>query len=123
MLDIAMDWSDHAVWAPGRNAWLTNTRWTLDQYNVTADQPLHFTPMHKTLRIQLPDLRYTDCRVDFSVKTFNAVVNLCKDLGIRHAEELSLCKQLETVHLKFNYRERGGAGASFGAKKKVPVSQ
>jgi len=103
MLDIAMDWSDHAVWAPSRNMWLTNTRWTLDQYNVTADQTLYFTPMHKTLRIQLPDLRYTDCRVDFSVKTFNAVVNLCKDLGIRHAEELSLCKQLETDHLKFNY--------------------
>ena len=70
---------------------------------MTADQTLYFTPMHKTLRIQLPDLRYTDCRVDFSVKTFNAVVNLCKDLGIRHAEELSLCKQLETDHLKFNY--------------------
>ena len=27
MLDIAMDWSDHAVWAPSRNMWLTNTRY------------------------------------------------------------------------------------------------
>ena len=26
MLDIAMDWSDHAVWWPARNTWLTNTR-------------------------------------------------------------------------------------------------
>ena len=109
MLDIAMDWSDHAVWWPARNLWLTNTRWTLDQvrmmiivhvtshthtpctfktfqYCVTADEVLHFTPMHKTLRIQLPDLRYTDCRVDFSIKTFNAVITLCKELGIRHPE-------------------------------------
>lgn len=103
MLDIAMDWSDHAVWWPAKNMWLTNTRLTLDQYNVTADEMLHFTPMHKTLRIQLPDLRYTDCRVDFSIKTFNAVINLCKELGIRHPEELSLYKQLESDHLKFNY--------------------
>ena len=103
MLDIAMDWSDHAVWWPSKNMWLTNTRYTLDQYNVTADEVLWFTPMHKTLRIQLPDLRYTDCRVDFSIKTFNAVINLCKELGIRHPEELSLYKQLETDHLKFNY--------------------
>merc|ERR1719225_1863603 len=103
MLDIAEDWSDHAVWWPARNLWLTNTRWTLDQYCVTADEVLHFTPMHKILRIQLPDLRYTDCRVDFSIKTFNAVINLCKELDIRHPEELSFCKQLETDHLKFNY--------------------
>ena len=103
LLDIAMDWSDHAVWWPSKNMWLTNTRWTLDQYTVTADETLYFTPMHKTLRIQLQDLRYCDCRVDFSIKTFNAVINLCKELDIRHPEELSLCKQLETDHLKFNY--------------------
>jgi hypothetical protein len=79
--DIAMDWSDHALWWPGRNTWLTRTRSTLDQYGVQADALLHFTPMHKTLRVQLPDLRYLDCRVDFSIKTFNAVINLCKELG------------------------------------------
>nr|CAD7447055.1 unnamed protein product [Timema bartmani] len=80
-LDIAMDWSDHALWWPARNVWLTRTRFTLDQYGVQADALLHFTPMHKTLRVQLPDLRYLDCRVDFSLKTFNAVVNLSKELG------------------------------------------
>jgi len=103
ILDIAMDWSDHAVWWPLKNIWLNNTRWTLDQYNITADEMLYFTPMHKTLRIQLPDLRFTDCRVDFSIKSFNAVVNLCKELGIRHPEELSFCKPLDSDHLKFNY--------------------
>jgi kindlin 2 len=76
-----MDWSDHALWWPARNTWLTRTRSTLDQYGVQADALLHFTPMHKTLRVQLPDLRYLDCRVNFSIKTFNAVVNLCKELG------------------------------------------
>ncbi|XP_063235427.1 unc-112-related protein-like isoform X2 [Bacillus rossius redtenbacheri] len=108
-LDIAMDWSDHALWWPARNAWLARTRSTLDQCGVQADAVLHFTPMHKTLRVQLPDLRFLDCRVDFSVKTFNAVVNLCKELGIRHPEELSFCKPLEPNHLKYNYKDLPGA--------------
>ncbi|KAF7414582.1 hypothetical protein HZH68_003071 [Vespula germanica] len=101
---IAMDWSDHALWWPARNHWLTRTRSTLDQYGVAADALLHFTPMHKTLRVQLPDMRSVDCRVDFSVKTFNAVINLCKELG-KHPEELSFCKPLEPSHLKYNLKD------------------
>lgn len=104
-LDIAMDWSDHAIWWPSQNKWLDKTRWTLDQYMVNADTIIHFTPMHKTLRIQLPDLRYVDCTVDFSVKTFNASVGMCRDLGLRHPEELSLCKPLDPEHLRQNYQE------------------
>jgi len=104
-LDIAMDWSDHAIWWPSQNKWLDKTRWTLDQYNVNADTVIHFTPMHKTLRIQLPDLRYIDCTVDFSVKTFNASVGMSRDLGLRHPEELSLCKPLDPEHLRQNYQE------------------
>ncbi|XP_034944760.1 unc-112-related protein-like isoform X2 [Chelonus insularis] len=100
-----MDWSDHALWWPERNLWLTRTRSTLDQYGVAADALLHFTPMHKILRVQLPDMRYLDFRVDFSIKTFNAVMNLCKELGIRHAEELSFCKVLEPNHLKYNLKD------------------
>lgn len=79
--EITMDWSDHALWWPTRNIWLSRTRSTLDQCEVQADALLHFTPMHKSLRVQLPDLRYLDCQVDFSIKTFNAVINLCKELG------------------------------------------
>ncbi|EEB19040.1 conserved hypothetical protein [Pediculus humanus corporis] len=100
-----MDWSDHALWWPKKNFWLTRTRSTLDQYGVQADALLHFTPMHKCLRVQLPDLRYLDCKVDFSIKTFNAVINLCKELGIRHPEELSFCKPLESNHLKHNLKD------------------
>lgn len=104
-LDIAMDWSDHAIWWPTRNIWLDKTRWTLDQYVVNADTVIHFTPMHKTIRIQLPDLRYVDCVVDFSVKTFNSCVTMCRDLGLRHPEELSVSKPLDSEHLKQNYQE------------------
>ena len=100
-----MDWSDHAMWWPEKNIWLDKTRWTLDQYNITADATIYFTPMHKTLKIQLPDLRYIDCNVDFSIKTFNASIALCKELGIRHPEELSLCKPLAPEHLKQNYQD------------------
>ncbi|KAG5885355.1 hypothetical protein JTB14_035160 [Gonioctena quinquepunctata] len=104
-LEISMDWSDHALWWPKQNIWLTRTRSTLDQCAVHADALLHFTPMHKPLRVQLPDLRYIEMRVDFSVKTFSAVTHLCKDLGLRHPEELSLCKPLEPNHLKYNFKD------------------
>ncbi|XP_027221538.1 unc-112-related protein isoform X2 [Penaeus vannamei] len=105
-LDIAVDWSDHALWWPKKNVWLTHTRSTLDQYGVGAAAQLEFTPMHKNLRVQLPDLRYMDFRVDFSIKTFNAVVQLCKQLGIRYPEELSFCKPITQDNLKYNYSEK-----------------
>lgn len=107
LTDVAIDWSDHALWWPQKNQWLSRTRSTLDQYGVQADAVLHFTPMHKTLRIQLPDLRMIDARVDFSVKCFSAVVALCKDLGIRHPEELSFSRPLSHEHLKKNHRNLG----------------
>lgn len=47
------DWSDHALWWPAKNTWLLNTKLTMDQVGVHADCLLHFTPMHKTLRIQV----------------------------------------------------------------------
>ncbi|RWS30653.1 unc-112-related protein-like isoform X1, partial [Leptotrombidium deliense] len=106
-LDVAIDWSDHALWWPKKNMWLSRTRTTLDQYGVQADALLHFTPMHKTLRIQLPDLRFIDAKVDFSVHCFSAVVQLCKDLGIRHPEEISFCRPLCAEHLKKNYKYAG----------------
>lgn len=105
--DVAIDWSDHALWWPSKNMWLSRTRTTLDQYGVQADALLHFTPMHKTLRVQLPDLRFIDARVDFSIKTFTAVVQLCKELGIRHPEELSFTRPLIHEHLKKNFRNVG----------------
>lgn len=104
-LEISMDWSDHALWWPKQNKWLTRTRSTLDQCGVHADALLFFTPMHKILKVQLPDLRYIEMLVDFSINTFSAVVHVCKQLGIRHPEELSFCKPLEPNHLKYNYKD------------------
>lgn len=106
-LDISVDWSDHALWWPKKNCWLTKTRQTLNHYGLAADSFLNFTPMHKPLRVQLPDLRYVDARVDFSVECFTAVKLLCKELGIRHSEELSFCRPLSQEHLKKNYQSVG----------------
>ncbi|XP_076268981.1 unc-112-related protein-like isoform X2 [Rhynchophorus ferrugineus] len=100
-----MDWSDHALWWPEKNVWLSRTRSTLDQCGVHADALLYFTPMHKFLKVQLPDLRCLEMKVDFSIKTFSAVVHVCKELGIRHPEELSFSKPLEPNHLKYNYKD------------------
>jgi len=56
-------------------------KWTLDQYGVQADAYLTFISMHKSIRLQLPDLRIISIRVDFSVSVFASVCKLCKDLG------------------------------------------
>jgi kindlin 2 len=76
-----MDWSDHALWWPEKNMWLKKPRLTLDQYGVQADAKLEFTPMHKNIRLQMPDLQILDIKVDFSVNVFKAVIVLCKELG------------------------------------------
>lgn len=105
--DISADWSDHALWWPKKNLWLLKTRHTLNHYGVQADSFLNFTPMHKPLRVQLPDLRYVDARINFAVECFIAVKQFCKELGIRHSEELSLCRPLSQEHLKKNYQNVG----------------
>ena len=79
--DISEDFSDHALWWPKANMWLTNTKWTLDQYGVQSDAQLAFTSMHKSIRCQLPDLRILSTRVDFSVSVYASVCKLCQDLG------------------------------------------
>ena len=79
--DIAIDWSDHGLWWPDKNIWLARTRSTLDQYGVQADAKLWFTPMHKNLRIMLPDLQVIDMPVNFSTNVFTNVIRVCKELG------------------------------------------
>ncbi|KAK2190857.1 hypothetical protein NP493_66g04013 [Ridgeia piscesae] len=100
--DISFDWSDHALWWPAEGIWLLRTRSTLDQYGVQADTKLEFTPMHKLLRVQLPDLQVLDLRINFSANVFRVVNKLCKELGIRHPEELSLARKLDWESLKKN---------------------
>ncbi|OQV24229.1 Protein unc-112 [Hypsibius exemplaris] len=102
--DLAMtrDWSDHELWWPEENKWLNRSRSTLDQYGVTAAAKICFTPKHKIIRVQLPDLQYITVSVDMSSTVFKAVCDLCKSLGIRHGEELSFCRHLPNQALKKN---------------------
>lgn len=82
LTDVSLDWSDHALWWPHKRMWLLRTRSTLDQYNVQADAHIWFTPMHKNLRVQLPDLQVMDMRVNFSSNVFSNVIKLCKEFGM-----------------------------------------
>ncbi|CAJ0954528.1 unnamed protein product, partial [Mesorhabditis belari] len=89
-VDIGRDWSDHALWWPEKRRWLRHTRSTLDQNGITAETQLEFTPRHKEVKVQLPDKQLIDARLDFSVNVFQCTQQLCRDLGIRYSEELSL---------------------------------
>ncbi|TKR67087.1 hypothetical protein L596_023291 [Steinernema carpocapsae] len=88
--DVQRDWSDHALWWPEKCRWLTHTRSTLDQLGITAATYAEFTPMHKSVLVQLPDLQEIEMFLDFSVPVVRAVQELCRELGIRYSEELSL---------------------------------
>ncbi|XP_059354236.1 fermitin family homolog 1-like [Carassius carassius] len=86
------DWSDHAIWWEKKSCWLLKTHWTLDKYGVQADADLRYTPQHKPLCIQLPNMKTIRLPVSFSCVVFKAVAEICKVLNIRSSEELSLLK-------------------------------
>ncbi|XP_017311741.1 fermitin family homolog 1 [Ictalurus punctatus] len=86
------DWSDHALWWEQKNCWLLKTHWTLDKYGVQADADLRFTPQHKALCLQLPNMKTIKLTVTFSAVVFKAVSEICRALNIRRSEELSLLK-------------------------------
>ncbi|KAF8386789.1 unc-112, partial [Pristionchus pacificus] len=111
-IDLSRDWSDHELWWPDKRKWLKHTRSTLDQLGITADTKLEFTPMHKDARIQLPDMQIIDARVDFSVNVVKATQKLCRDLGIRYSEELSLKRHIPVEILRKNssYEADNGNG-------------
>lgn len=110
------DWSDHAFWWPEKNQWLMRTRSTLDQCHVQADANLEFTPMHKMLRVQMPDMQILEMKVDFSGLVFNAVQELARDIGIRHPEEMSFLRKPDVTSLK--RRKQGGANGRKATDRK-----
>ncbi|VDO98019.1 unnamed protein product [Soboliphyme baturini] len=119
--DITRDWSDHALWWPKKFRWLTHTR-----YGVTADALLYFTPMHKSARVELPDMQIINARLDFSLPMFSAVIHLCKELGIRHPEELSLKRYIDfskSGQSSSTSAERKRTSRSPEARKEAPHSQ
>uniref|UniRef100_A0A0V0J9X4 Protein unc-112 n=1 Tax=Schistocephalus solidus TaxID=70667 RepID=A0A0V0J9X4_SCHSO len=84
-------WSEYALWWPAKRRWLLQTHASLDQYGIQADARLHFICTHGSLKVQLPDLQLREfCDVNFTEPVFKVVIRLCKHLGIRHPEELSL---------------------------------
>ncbi|XP_071269049.1 fermitin family homolog 1-like isoform X3 [Salvelinus alpinus] len=86
------DWSDHALWWKQRSCWLLKTHWTLDKYGVQADADLRYTPQHKPLCLQLPNMKTVKLTVSYSAVVFKTVVKICRALNIRRPEELSLLK-------------------------------
>eukprot|EP00794_Sanderia_malayensis_P020277 gene20277-22263_t len=114
-LDVATDWSDHALWHPERSLWLIKPRITLEAYGVIGDCSLLFTPVHKVLKLQMPDLQVIDMRVNFSIGVFHAVKEICTDFGVRHPEELSLLKPSDLGHKKRekskSVKKKNGAGS------------
>uniref|UniRef100_A0A4W3IWH4 FERM domain containing kindlin 2 n=1 Tax=Callorhinchus milii TaxID=7868 RepID=A0A4W3IWH4_CALMI len=77
-LDVKKDWSDHALWWEKKKTWLLKTHWTLDKYGVQADAKLMYTPQHKVLRLQLPNMKSVKVKVNFSDRVFKAVSDICK---------------------------------------------
>uniref|UniRef100_A0A7N8XKN0 PH domain-containing protein n=1 Tax=Mastacembelus armatus TaxID=205130 RepID=A0A7N8XKN0_9TELE len=92
-IDVKKDWSDHALWWEKKKTWLLKTHWTLDKYGIQADARLLFTPQHKLLRLQLPNMKHMKVKVNFSDRVFKAVSDICKTFNIRHPEELSLLRK------------------------------
>ncbi|KAG5846356.1 hypothetical protein ANANG_G00114060 [Anguilla anguilla] len=86
------DWSDYALWWEQKNCWLLKTHWTLDKYGVQADATLYYTPQHKPLCLQLPNMKTIKLSVSYSAVVFKTVADVCRVLNIRRAEELSLLR-------------------------------
>lgn len=99
---IQQSWSDHAIWWSDRNMWLLQNRTTLDQYGIQSDAKLMFRRMHNDLQIVLPSLTTITLRVNYASRVFSVVRNICKELNIRHSEELSLTFPITKNMLKAN---------------------
>ncbi|KAI3367606.1 hypothetical protein L3Q82_026449 [Scortum barcoo] len=85
-LDVKKDWSDHALWWEKKKTWLLKTHWTLDKYGIQADARLLFTPQHKLLRLQLPNMKHMKVKVNFSDRVFKAVSDICKTFKLSGAK-------------------------------------
>jgi len=110
-LDVAADYSDHAIWWPEKKIWLTKARLSLATYGITNEAQVQFTPQHKNVRLQTPDLQMNNMRLNFATDVFHTVQELCGDLGIRHPEELSLMRLPDTGSLKKNKKKDKTPGA------------
>ncbi|KAM4632890.1 fermitin family homolog 1 isoform 1-T2 [Polymixia lowei] len=100
------DWSDHALWWEQRGCWLLKTHWTLDKYGIQADADLRYTPQHKPLFLQLPNMKTVKMTVSYSSVVFKTVAEICRALNIRRSEELSLLKSPDDPTKKKKKKEK-----------------
>uniref|UniRef100_A0AAQ4RNQ4 FERM domain containing kindlin 1 n=1 Tax=Gasterosteus aculeatus aculeatus TaxID=481459 RepID=A0AAQ4RNQ4_GASAC len=103
------DWSDHALWWEQRKCWLLKTHWTLDKFGIQADADLRYTPQHKPLLLQLPNMKTIKMTVSFSSVVFKAVAEICQMLNIRRSEELSLLKPPDDPSKKKKKKDKNSA--------------
>ena len=57
-----------------------------------SDAKLDFVPVHRYITIEMPNRHRYQMRVNFAVMTFFSVAEMCKEMNIRHPEELSLMR-------------------------------
>lgn len=105
-IQISQDWSDYGLWWEQKCCWLLKTHWTLDKYGIQADAKLTFTPQHRPLRLQLPNMKTVRLKVSFSSVVFKTVSEICKILNIRRSEELSLLKPADENFKKKKKKEK-----------------
>jgi len=110
-LDVTADYSDHGLWWPEKKIWLEKARLSLLSYGITHDTQVLFTPQHKYVHLQMPDLQTIDMRVNFATDVFHTVSELCAELGIRHPEELSFIRPFDNGGTKKRNKNK---------KEKVP---
>lgn len=98
---VRTGWGDHQLWWPEKSRWLLHSRVSLNQYGLQADALLRLVPVYGRLRVQLPDLQTRDfVDVNYADPVFRVTVSICRQLNIRHPEELSLCYPVSQSDLK-----------------------
>ncbi|KAL5269303.1 hypothetical protein ACHWQZ_G002948 [Mnemiopsis leidyi] len=101
LLGSLKNWSKYALWCTDKKTWLIAPRATLNTYGLDAGNKVIFTTTSKKLSIQLPDRTQLDLeKADFSNTLFSVVCTICRDLRIRHPEELSLLRCAKEEDLK-----------------------
>lgn len=86
------DWSDFALWWPDKAIWLNKPRQSLYAYGIMSDAKLEFVPVHRYITVELPDHHRYQMRVNCAIMTFFTVAEICRELKIRHPEEISLLR-------------------------------
>lgn len=86
------DWSDYALWWPDKQIWLNKPRQTLYAYGIMSNAKLEFTTVHRYIVIEFPDKHRYQMRTNFGIMNFFAVAEICREMNIRHPEELSLMR-------------------------------